>query len=390
MPDPLRGNNLISHYNRQHPSSTNNDVHSPVNTHQPSINSPVDNNLEETDIVHLGRKPQDECSLFIETGKRKFKALWDSGAGQCVLSFDCYNAIPARYKSDLFPSLIRIRAANGSIIDNKGECDITFRIGQTNSHSHFLCSNSLSQQFILGHNFSRAFHIGTTWSPDDIMSLTYEGRPIAQTIPTRQINSIVFCCESTTIPPLSNAKVRCTAPKVKSRANPGLNLVFEPSNRHKSHYANCKTYNGLVTFDDQTTRSGSFEIVMTNNSNQYIKVAKNQTLGMLKSCEQEQICTIHRLVTFEDTQIRREGVLPTETKQPSTGKPKGRTVAKDFYQIPTRDKSGEIKILTLLKENVSTVQKITDTTFEDFVSHQKPELQDAPIDHKTKLDLENY
>ena len=133
------------------------------------------------------------------------------------------------------------------------------------------------------------------------MFLTYEGRPIAQTIPTRQINSIVFCCESTIIPPFSNAKIRCTAPKVRSRASPGLNLVFEPSNRHKSHYANCKTYNGLVTFDDQTTKSGSFEIVMTNNSNQHIKVAKNQTLGMLKSCEQEQICTIHRLVTFEHT-----------------------------------------------------------------------------------------
>ena len=114
------------------------------------------------------------------------------------------------------------------------------------------------------------------------MSLTYQGRPIAQTIPTRQINSIVFFCESTIIPPFSDAKIRCTAPKVTSRANPGLNLMFEPSNRHKSHYANCKTYNGLLTFDGQNTKSGSFEIVMTNNSNQHIKVAKNQTLGMLK------------------------------------------------------------------------------------------------------------
>ena len=92
-----------------------------------------------------------------------------------------------------------------------------------------MCSNSLSQQFILGDNFSRSFHIGTTWSPDDIMFLTYEGRPIAQTIPTRQINSIVFYCESTIIPPFSNAKIRYTAPKVRSRASPGLNLVFEPS-----------------------------------------------------------------------------------------------------------------------------------------------------------------
>ena len=93
------------------------------------------------------------------------------------------------------------------------------------------------------------------------MSLTYEGRPIAQTVPTRQINSIVFCCENMIIPPFSNAKIRCTAPKVRSRANPGLNLVFEPSNRHTSHYANCKTYNGLVTSDDQNTKSGSLRLL---------------------------------------------------------------------------------------------------------------------------------
>ena len=54
LPDPLRENNLISDNSRQHPSSTNDDVHSPMNTHQPSVNSPVDNNLEETDLVHLG------------------------------------------------------------------------------------------------------------------------------------------------------------------------------------------------------------------------------------------------------------------------------------------------------------------------------------------------
>ena len=82
---------------------------------------------------------------------------------------------------------------------------------------------------------------------------------------------------------------------------------------------------------------------MTNNSNQHIKVTKNQTLGMLKSCEQEQICTIHRLVTFEHKQIGGEGVTPIETKQPSADKTKGKTMAKDFCQIPTRDKSGELK-----------------------------------------------
>ena len=49
--DPLRGNNLISYNSRQHPSSTNDDVHSPMNTHQPSVNSPMNNNLEVTQGV---------------------------------------------------------------------------------------------------------------------------------------------------------------------------------------------------------------------------------------------------------------------------------------------------------------------------------------------------
>ena len=65
------------------------------------------------------------------------------------------------------------------------------------------------------------------------------------------------------------------------------------------------------------------------------------------------------------------------------------SVTKDFYQIPTRNKKGEIEILTLLKDEVSKINKITDIAFEEeFVSHQKPKLQDAPIDQRTKLELE--
>ena len=46
-------------------------------------------------------------------------------------------------------------------------------------------------------------------------------------------------------------------------------------------------------------------------------------------------------------------------------------------------------MLTLLKDEVPKINKITDTSLEeDFVSHQKPQLQDAPIDQKIKLELE--
>ena len=223
MPEPLGGHNSIPHIIR-HPTCLDNiycdnNVHSSIETKSQDVNSSVNSTPAETDLVHLGRRPQDEYSLFIQTGKRSHKALWDSGAGQYVLSFDCYNAIPTKYKTDLFTSPIKIKAANGILIENKGECGITFKIGPIKFTFPFLCSAQLSQQFILGYNFSKAFHIGTTWSADDIMSLTYQGKPIAQTISTKEINSIVFCCESTVIPPFSNAKIKCRAPKVKSRAN---------------------------------------------------------------------------------------------------------------------------------------------------------------------------
>ena len=45
-------------------------------------------------------------------------------------------------------------------------------------------------------------------------------------------------------------------------------------------------------------------------------------------------------------------------------------------------------MLTLLKDEVPKINKITDKALEeDFVSHQKPQLKDAPIDQKIKLEL---
>ena len=42
----------------------------------------------------------------------------------------------------------------------------------------------------------------------------------------------------------------------------------------------------------------------------------------------------------------------------------------------------------LLKDNVSSVNKITDTAFEEeFVSHKKPKLQDTPTDQRPKQEL---
>ena len=93
-------------------------------------------------------------------GNRHHTALWDTGAGRCVMFYHCHQSIPQKYKTELFDSRIRIKAANGTYIKNNEECYITFVSGDERFEFPFLCSDQLSQQVILGHNFAKAFHIG--------------------------------------------------------------------------------------------------------------------------------------------------------------------------------------------------------------------------------------
>ena len=62
-----------------------------------------------------------------------------------MLSFESYKMIPEKYKTELFASSIKIKAANGTLIKNNGECDITFRSGTEKFTFPFLCSDQLSQ-----------------------------------------------------------------------------------------------------------------------------------------------------------------------------------------------------------------------------------------------------
>ena len=151
----------------------------------------IDNS--ETKIVNIGKNTKEDCSLYIHIGDRQHKSLWDPGAGKCVISLDTYLNIPNKHKTELFPSPIKIRAANGFDIDNQGECDITFRIGQEKFTFPFLVSKSLTPHVILSYNFSKAFHIATTWNRNDQMCLTKNGKVIATTVSDKAINALVQC-----------------------------------------------------------------------------------------------------------------------------------------------------------------------------------------------------
>ena len=77
---------------------------------------------------------------------------------------------------------------------------------------------------------------------------------------------------------------------------------------------------------DTIASSGVFNVFMTNKSNRHIKVHSNQTMGMLQSCEDGQICTVHKIVSFDRNP--KEG--RDDTSDPDTTKG-------NFYNVPTRN-----------------------------------------------------
>ena len=172
---------------------------------------------------------------------------------------------------ELFLGSVRIKAANGTFITNKGQCDITFKINNERFTFPFHCSDQLSQQMILSHNLSKAYHIGMLWNADDVMSLTRNGIPFAEMLPTNDLLHWCFA-ESTVIPPYSNRYIKCRMPKAKGKAYIGRSCVFETSFKHRALYSHCDMYEGLVTVDDNIVSSGVFNIVMTNKSNMHIKM----------------------------------------------------------------------------------------------------------------------
>ena len=194
---------------------------------------------------------------------------------------------------------------------------------------------------ILGHTFSKAYCIGTLWNADDVMSLTRNGLPFAEMLPTHDINALVFCTESMVLLPYSNGYIKCRLPGAKGKPYIGRSCVFIPSFKHRSRYPHCDTYEGLVTVDDTITSSGVFNIVMTNKSNRHIKIHSDQTMGMLHSCEDSQICTIHEIVSFD----RNPGEGRSDTSNPNT-------TAGTFYYVPTRSpKTGRLEMNTLPKKD---------------------------------------
>ena len=62
---------------------------------------------------------------------------------------------------------------------------------------------------------------------------------------------------------------------------------------------------------------------MTNQSGRHVMITRNVSMGLLKSCAEDKVCTIHREVTFHKTKEE----------------PKPKVVEKNMYVVPVRNRS---------------------------------------------------
>ena len=182
------------------------------------------------------------------------------------------------------------------------------------------------------------------------MSLTSNGRAFAETIPAKDIQTLVFCSEGAIVLLYSKGHIPCRLPKLLRHSNPGRNFVFESSYKLGSNYSGCDTYDGLVTLDDTIVKSGIFNIVMTYRSNRHIKTNKGQTIGMLRTCEEDQICSIHKIATFHSSEIRSRH----RHQHYNNGEECHRLIKKQtqkLYHIPTwNNKMGKIELNILMRD----------------------------------------
>ena len=162
-------------------------------------------------------------------------------------------------------------------------------------------------------------------------------------------------------------------PKAKGKAYIGRSCVFEPSFKHSYLYSHCGTYEDLVTVDDSIVSSGVFNIIMTNKSNRHIKIHSKQTMWMLLSCEDSQICTIHKIVTFDKN-----------ARKGRDGKPDP-----VLLSCPTRNpRMGRLEVNTLPKKDFYPVQMYEVGPQHDYVHYRKQCLLDALVNKQTRHDLE--
>ena len=129
--------------------------------------------------------------------------------------------------------------------------------------------------------------------------------------------------------------------------------------------------------DDNIVSSGVFNTVMTNKSNRYINIHSNQTIWMLHSCKDCQICTIYKIVTFDKNP--RKGRDGKSDPNPTKGK---------LYYVPTRHPSmGRLEVSTYQHKDFYPVQINEVGPQCDYVHYRNPSLLDAPVDKWTRHDL---
>ena len=112
-------------------------------------------------------KGDPDCpQLKLNVNGQNMNAVLDTGAKVTLINKQLFDQIPQKCKTPLCPSILKLRAANMSEIDNAGVSDITFKLGNTMFCHKFVVSKSLGKEILLGVDFIFANKIKLLYHDD--------------------------------------------------------------------------------------------------------------------------------------------------------------------------------------------------------------------------------
>ena len=147
-------------------------------------------------------KGDPDCpQLKLNVNGQNMNAVLDTGAKVTLINKPLFDQIPQKCKTPLHPSILKLRAANMSEIDNAGVSDITFKLGNTMFCHKFVVSKSLGKEILLGVDFIFANKIKLLYHDDHSPYLEFGMGDTIDLVGKYPVDVTVKVADSVQLPP---------------------------------------------------------------------------------------------------------------------------------------------------------------------------------------------
>ena len=223
-------------------------------------------------------KGDPDCpQLKLNVNGQNLNAILDTGAKVTLINKQLFDQIPWKCKTPLCPSILKLRAANMSEIDNAGVSDITFKLGNTMFCHKFVVSKSLGKEILLGVDFIFANKIKLLYHDDHSPYLEFGMGDTIDLVEKYPIDVTVKVADSVKLPPYHFTVVECFVSQCSSNVcQAGDVLHIAPTTKYSDKADTPILQDSTISYQP----NGKAFLIMANHTPQYHTIRKNTIVGV--------------------------------------------------------------------------------------------------------------